>query len=139
MYLFSRPSIWQKSPVVGAPNPSASTPIEHTKYKARGLHLFPLSSPRSSSHIGHTTIHFRGIHQNFPVLPFLVSWRKARKNTPKTRIFYPYRTPKILGKEAKTQKKNNGNSSARKFLKMKKTRTSKKKGKKGQVWGKHKD
>ena len=41
-----------------------------------------------------------------PVLPFLVFWRKAGKTTKKTRMFYPYRTPKIPGKEGKNAEKN---------------------------------
>ena len=45
-----------------------------------------------------------------PVLPFLVFfWKKARKSTKKkNKDFYPYRTPKIPGKEGKNaQKKKN--------------------------------
>ena len=57
----------------------------------------------------------------FPVLPFLVSfWRKARKTAAKTRIFYPYWTPKIPGKRKKRSKKQGIP------CKDKKTRNSKK-------------
>ena len=54
--------------------------------------------------------------------------KKARKTTPKTRIFYPRRTPKIPGKEGKNAQKN------KEILKKRgKTRNSKKKqGKEGQ-------
>ena len=48
-------------------------------------------------------------------------WKTARKTTQKSRIFYPYRTPKIPGKEAKNAKKKQGNPH-----KGKKTRNSKK-------------
>ena len=43
-----------------------------------------------------------------PSLSFLslFFWKKARKTTKKTRIFYPYRTPKIPGKEGKNVQKN---------------------------------
>ena len=36
----------------------------------------------------------------------LLFWRTARKTTKKARIFYPCRTPKILGKEGKNAQKN---------------------------------
>ena len=45
----------------------------------------------------------------FLVLPFLVfffCWKMARKTTKKTRIFYPYWTPKTPGKEGKNAQKN---------------------------------
>ena len=62
-----------------------------------------------------------------PVLPFLVFWKIAQKTTKKTRIFYPYRTPKIPGKEGENARKN------KEFLAAEKTRNSKKKqGKEGQ-------
>ena len=42
-----------------------------------------------------------------PVLPFLVFFLKmARKTTKKTRIYYPYRSPKIPGKEGKNAQKS---------------------------------
>ena len=43
----------------------------------------------------------------FPVLPSFPCffWKKARKTAKKTRIFYPYRTPKIPGKEEKNAQK----------------------------------
>ena len=42
----------------------------------------------------------------FPVLPFLVFFGKWQGKPPKkTRIFYPYRTPKIPGKEGKNAQK----------------------------------
>ena len=40
-----------------------------------------------------------------PDLPFLAFWKTARKTTQKTRISYPWRTPKIPGKEGKMPKK----------------------------------
>ena len=47
------------------------------------------------------------IEGDFPVLPFLVFFlEKGRENHQKKRIFYPYRTPKNLGKEAKNGRKN---------------------------------
>ena len=47
------------------------------------------------------------IFRQYSVLPFLVFfWKKARKTTKKTRIFYAYRTPKISGKEGKNAQKN---------------------------------
>ena len=36
----------------------------------------------------------------------LFFWKKARKTTKKTRIFYPNRTPEIPGKEGKNARKN---------------------------------
>ena len=66
---------------------------------------------------------------NFPVLPLLVFWRKARKTTKKTRIFYSYRTPKIPGKEEKNGQKT------RKSSQGKKQGNPKKQGKEGQgLW-----
>ena len=48
---------------------------------------------------------------HYPVLPFLVFfWKMARETTKKTRIFYPYRTPKIPGKEGKKTLKKTRNS-----------------------------
>ena len=44
----------------------------------------------------------------FPVLPFLAFWKKARKTTKKTRIFYPYQTPRNPGKEGKKRSKKQG-------------------------------
>ena len=63
----------------------------------------------------------------YPVLPFLVFWKRARKTTRKTRIFYPYRSPKIPGKEEKNTHKN-----PRKSSQGKKQGNPKKQGKEGQ-------
>ena len=41
-----------------------------------------------------------------PVLPFLAFLENSKENHQKTRIFYPYRTRKSLGKRGKTLKKN---------------------------------
>ena len=52
-----------------------------------------------------TRLRLENLH--FPVLPFLAFLeKKARKTTQRTRIFYPYRTPKISGKEGKNAQKN---------------------------------
>ena len=56
-------------------------------------------------------------------------WKKARKTAKKTRIFYPYRTPKILGKEGKNAQKKQGiprtlKSLEKKGKTLKKTRNS---------------
>ena len=56
----------------------------------------------------------------------LLFWKTARKTTKKTRIFYPCRTPKTLGKKGKTLKK------ARNCLNIKKARKFKKQGKEDQ-------
>ena len=56
----------------------------------------------NSQHFSATKI---GTSEN-PVLPFLVFWKTARKTTKKTRIFCPYRAPKIPGKEGKNAQKN---------------------------------
>ena len=53
-------------------------------------------------------------------------WRKGRENHKKTRTFYPYRTPKIPGKEAKNAQKEQGNP-----RNEKKTRNKKKRGRTG--------
>ena len=41
-----------------------------------------------------------------PVLPFLAFWENGKENAKKPRISYPYRTPKIPGKEGKNARKN---------------------------------
>ena len=48
-------------------------------------------------------------------------WKQARQTTKKTRIFYPYRTPKIPGKEARNAQKSKDSSQGEK------TRNSQKK------------
>ena len=59
---------------------------------------------------------------HLPVLPFLVFLEKGRENHQKTRIFYPYRTPKIPGKEGKNAQKNKEFLARRKNKEFKKTR-----------------
>ena len=54
-----------------------------------------------------------------PVLP-LFFWKKARKTTPKKRIFCPYGTPKIPGKEGENTPQN------KEILARRKTRNSNK-------------
>ena len=64
----------------------------------------------------------------FPVLPlldFLGKWQG--KPSKKTRIFYPYRTPKIPGKEGKNAQKNKS-SQGKKTNTHTHTRNSKKQG-----------
>ena len=59
-----------------------------------------------------------------PSLSFLslFFWDKGKENHEKPRIFYPYRTPKIPGKEGEKRSKNKESSQGEKTRKSQKTR-----------------
>ena len=48
----------------------------------------------------------KGLGSPSPSFLSLFFWKTAQKTTKKTRIFYPYRTPEIPGKEGKNARKN---------------------------------
>ena len=48
----------------------------------------------------------RFLFETLSFLSLFFFWKKARKTTQKTRIFYPHRTPKILGNKGKNTQKN---------------------------------
>ena len=62
-----------------------------------------------------------------PVLPFLGFFENGEENHQKNKDFYPYRTPKIPGKDGKKRSKKQGNP-----RKGKKQGIPKKQGKEGQ-------
>ena len=62
---------------------------------------------------------------SLPVLPFLDFLEKGREHHPKNKDFYPYRTPKIPGKEGKNAQKNKEILARRKNKEFKKNKEGK--------------